>query len=93
MRKMTPVQRETAKRLDTNIDAIALVTRTLADGNNAYHAVETLTAIMTLADLALRDSVTIAREVDGKTWQQIGDMLGTTRQAAQMRFGGSAEDT
>jgi len=37
-------------------------------------------------DKAMRQLVDDAR-ADGATWQQIGDALGTTRQAAQMRFG------
>lgn len=37
-------------------------------------------------DEALRAAVTRARDA-GRTWQEIGDLLGTTRQAAFQRFG------
>lgn len=37
-------------------------------------------------DDALRAAVTRARDA-GRTWQEIGDLLGTTRQAAFQRFG------
>lgn len=39
------------------------------------------------ATSALETAVKRARE-KGATWQQIGDLMHTTRQAAQMRFGG-----
>jgi hypothetical protein len=38
------------------------------------------------AEATLRDAVDAAREA-GHTWQEIGDLLGTSRQAAFQRFG------
>jgi hypothetical protein len=38
------------------------------------------------ADLLLRDAVAESRE-QGATWDEIGKHFGTTRQAAQMRWG------
>ena len=39
-----------------------------------------------LAEQVLRESVLLARTA-GHTWQEIGDLLGVTRQAAFQRFG------
>jgi hypothetical protein len=38
------------------------------------------------AEIRLRDAVDLARD-GGSTWSEIGDVLGTTRQAAFQRFG------
>lgn len=38
------------------------------------------------ADRLARDHVRLAREVEGATWEQVGDAFGTTRQSAHERF-------
>ncbi len=43
------------------------------------------------AELALRRQVLAARQ-DGHSWAAIGYALGVSKQAAQQRFGGTAED-
>lgn len=47
-------------------------------------------AARTMTDLAQRTLQALVDESrsEGHTWQQIGDALGTTRQAAFQRFGG-----
>lgn len=49
-------------------------------------AVESARSLARAVDDALRVAVTRARAA-GRTWQEIGDLLGTTRQAAFQRFG------
>jgi len=44
------------------------------------------------AETTLRDAVEAAREA-GHTWQEIGDLLGTSRQAAFQRFGRPTDPT
>jgi hypothetical protein len=49
-------------------------------------AVRTASEIAAVAADALRTSVDLARAA-GRTWQELGDVLGVTRQAAFQRFG------
>jgi hypothetical protein len=49
-------------------------------------AVQTATELAAIAAEALRTSVDLARAA-GRTWQELGDVLGVTRQAAFQRFG------
>jgi Protein of unknown function (DUF3887) len=49
-------------------------------------AVRTASELAALATAALRLSVDLARAA-GRTWQELGDVLGVTRQAAFQRFG------
>jgi Protein of unknown function (DUF3887) len=49
-------------------------------------AVRAASELVALADRSLRLSVDAARNA-GHTWQEIGDLLGVTRQAAFQRFG------
>ena len=44
------------------------------------------TRIAAAADRMARAHVTLARDTDGVTWDQIGDAFGTTRQSAHERF-------
>jgi hypothetical protein len=53
---------------------------------DALAAVSAASELVTLADQSLRLSVVAARQ-SGHTWQEIGDLLGVTRQAAFQRFG------
>lgn len=46
--------------------------------------------VLSIAEDAADHAVERARE-GGATWQQIGDVFGTTRQAAQQRFGGAGK--
>jgi hypothetical protein len=49
-------------------------------------AVRTANELSALATAALRVTVDLAR-ASGRTWQELGDVLGVTRQAAFQRFG------
>ncbi len=46
--------------------------------------------LSSVTDVALRAAVARARAA-GQSWRDIGDVLGTTRQAAFQRFGGPAD--
>lgn len=49
-------------------------------------AINAASAALDAADTLMRSVVNGARQ-DGTTWEQIGKLLGTTRQAAHERFG------
>jgi len=70
--------------------AAAAGRRTGADDHGGapdpLEAVRAASELVALADQSLRLSVDAARE-SGRTWQEIGDLLGVTRQAAFQRFG------
>ena len=71
----------------TNAEAVASVLRGTA--SDAYSPLAALGATRTLAlviEDTMRALVAQARS-EGSTWQDIGDVLGTTRQAAYQRFG------
>ena len=78
-----------AKKLEA---LTGLVVAVLRRSNPSSGQVETLTAVGTartlssIADEALWRLVEQARS-EGYTWEQIGHVLGTTRQAAYQRFG------
>lgn len=82
-------RRVLAKKLSANAD---LVVSVLGRREPERGQVPTLTAVGTartlsaLADEALWELVRQARS-EGHTWEQIGTVLGTTRQAAFQRFG------
>lgn len=57
----------------------------------ALDAVRDAQELARRVDRALHDAVTGARYA-GASWQAIGEVVGTTRQAAFKRFGGSADD-
>lgn len=48
--------------------------------------------VMVRADLedAISKAVNGCRELGGYSWQEIGDTLGTSKQAAQQRYGGKS---
>ena len=56
----------------------------------AADALAHLLGALDMLELAERALVAAARE-QGSTWEQLGDVLGVTRQAAPQRFGGGAE--
>jgi hypothetical protein len=66
----------TAPTRKGTIDSVASSLAALADARDQAR----------LADQALRETVDRAR-AGGHTWQEIGEVLGTTRQAAFQRFG------
>ncbi len=66
------------------IAAAELVERRTYDPIAALFAAHELRDLLGLAEI---DAVRHARRADW-TWSQIGEALGTTRQAAQQRFGG-----
>jgi hypothetical protein len=43
--------------------------------------------IAAAADRIARAHVTLARQTEGVTWEQVGEAFGTTRQSAHERFG------
>lgn len=74
--------------LKTNADAVAAVLRD-TDSSHSYSSLAALAATRTLSlviDDTMRALVNKARH-EGATWQDIGGVLGTTRQAAYQRFG------
>ncbi len=77
----------TARDLLTLTHALA---EAVADQNNdpaqPIRRVDIALELSTLADDALREAVTAARTA-GTSWQAIGNVLGTSRQAAFQRFG------
>lgn len=90
---MTSAQRAAlAKKLEAHA---ALVAAVLRREDVSRSQIRTLTAVGTarilssLADEALLRLVELARS-EGFTWEQIGDVVGTTRQAAFQRFGKDA---
>lgn len=73
--------------LTTNAEAVAAVLRGTDHG--AYSPLAALSAARTLGrviDDTMRSLAAQARS-SGATWQDIGEVLGTTRQAAYQRFG------
>ncbi|MGW4244471.1 hypothetical protein [Nocardia sp. NPDC004722] len=80
-----------AKLLSTNAEFVAEVLRP-AEGNAAPSVMAALRAARSLdgvVDDVLRSLVRQARD-EGRTWAEIGDIFGTSRQAAFQRFGGAA---
>lgn len=78
----------------TNAEAVASVLRG-TDGSGGYSPLAALGATRTLAvviDDTMRSLVARAR-ASGSTWQDIGSVLGTTRQAAFQRFGSNNSET
>ena len=73
-------------------DVKQVLTVSTRQGNLDTMSTETLDALATAlatvrdAETGLRDAVDAARDA-GRTWTEIGDVLGTTRQAAFQRFG------
>lgn len=53
---------------------------------NSKAALKSLMWTMRAAEAATRDAVEQAREA-GMTWEQVGQALGVTKQAAQQRYG------
>lgn len=60
--------------------------------NDPKAAVSEALEAVRAAEGELRDAVELARRA-GHTWQEIGDLLGTTRQAAFQRFGRAIDPT
>jgi hypothetical protein len=62
---------------------------------HAFYPLEALRRVQGALDMleqAERSLVAGARE-DGCTWEDVGEAMGTTRQAASQRFGASAVDS
>jgi hypothetical protein len=80
------------------IEALLRTAHLLADELSLQGAASPFTAVIaarelvTTANDALRTAVAQARKL-GATWQDIGDLLATTRQAAFQRFGTSTAVT
>lgn len=85
---MRPTKRDLlARRLLAHARLTAAV---IARRRGSMTPLQAVAAARTMTDLAqqtLQHLVDEARAA-GHTWQQIGDVLGTTRQAAYQRFGG-----
>jgi hypothetical protein len=86
---MGPAKRDAlARKLVGHAKLTAAV---IARRGESMTALQAIIAARTMSDLAqqtLQHLVDEAR-ASGHTWQQIGDVLGTTRQAAFQRFGGA----
>ncbi|MTK32447.1 hypothetical protein GL305_21470 [Nocardia seriolae] len=79
-----------AKLLSTNAEFVAEVLRP-PEGKSAPSVMAALRAARSLdgvVDDVLRSLVRQARE-EGRTWAEIGEIFGTSRQAAFQRFGGA----
>lgn len=59
---------------------------------SAKRVVELAAEMARWSDVLLEASVRVMRE-RGATWAAVGEALGVTRQAAQMRFGKSSDET
>lgn len=82
---MTKTENTTARI----IDVAATATQTELFGDNdatAHAAICASMAVVAAAENHLVETVQHQRRM-GATWQQIGDILGTSRQAAQQRYG------
>lgn len=77
---MTPLPRK------ANIDAVLSAHAAAVDAAAPLDAVAAARRLAELVDGVLRESVDRARR-GGHTWQEVGAVLGTTRQAAFQRFG------
>jgi hypothetical protein len=76
----------TAEPRKANIDAVLPTHMAALDAAAPLDAVAAARRLAELVDGVLRESVDRAR-VAGHTWQEVGAVLGTTRQAAFQRFG------
>lgn len=72
---------------------LADVTRSAVDGygNGSRDHLDTLGALrlVELAAAQARRAVVLRAHAEGYTWQELGDALGTSRQAVQQRYGKS----
>lgn len=92
----SPARRPRRRRWTENDDYLAMVRRIVrAAGRRASHAdpadLAALMAIRADLDDAILDAVRGLRRC-GFTWASIGEALGTTRQAAQLRWGSKLGD-
>ena len=91
---LTPDRRSRRRRAVVENDDYAAFTRRILAAHGRRIAsgdIEGLALLATLAadvDTALHTAVTGLREA-GYSWGEIAERLGTTRQAAQQRFGGT----
>lgn len=77
---------EASEALATSAAALAAEVSRPLEGSNYLDLVRTARRIRELSDVVLVRCVEQCREA-GHTWQEIGDLLGVTRQAAFQRFG------
>jgi hypothetical protein len=84
MSNMTPADQDDAARADTFLDALDPDT-TLADDPAELRRIGLAARDLDTARDELRAAVTAARAA-GRSWAQIGMVLGVSRQAAQERF-------
>ncbi len=78
-------EREGTVKVDLTFDARQGKVDVVTDSPPLTRLAEALTEVRA-AETRLRDAVDVARDA-GHTWAEIGDVLGTTRQAAFQRFG------
>jgi|SRR5579875_1010217 len=74
---------------------LGLVTAALRGGPDAAPPMSALVSARTAADAVEQATRLLVQEARaaGRTWQEIGELLATTRQAAQQRFGQSMSET
>ena len=76
-----------ARLTDSDALATLIAQSTIAyESGDPLRVLHALTERLLLLERGIADTVALAR-AQGLTWQQIGDALGTTRQAAWQRFG------
>jgi hypothetical protein len=76
----------TATSRQGNLDAMDTETPSTGSAAQPLDALAAALGAVRDAETGLRDAVDTARDA-GRTWTEIGDVLGTTRQAAFQRFG------
>ena len=91
-REMSVKRRLTPKRERETPEYAAMVRRIIrAHGRRVIHAdpedLAELVALRAVVDQAITDAVQGMRAEHGRSWSDIGRGLGTSRQAAQMRYG------
>lgn len=86
---------ELALLLETTARAVAAVLRAGEDARSTLSPLGALSALRTLAALVTEAEAAVVRLArrEGRTWQEIADTLGVSRQAAHQRFAGGTDAT
>ncbi len=91
-----PLTRKRRRRERENPDYLEFARRVIrAAARRAGEDIEALPDLVTLGrelDAAIAAAVTRLRAAEGHSWAEVAARLGTTRQAAQQRYGGRHAD-
>jgi len=95
--ELTRFRRKRASRPRENIDFLGMVRRIVRAagmrvGTSDVDELKALVAIRADLEVAITEAVRGLRE-SGVTWQEIGDVLGVTRQAAEKYFNPRLDNT